>query len=54
MQRAAGGIRSSLGAEAAWWGDDVVATRSGGLSAGSRGYNWRALYPIHFRLVNLV
>ena len=41
MQHAAGGIRSSLGVEAARLGDDVVVTRSGGLSEESSGYNWR-------------
>ena len=30
--------------ETAWWGNSAVVTRSGGLSGGSRGYNWGALY----------
>ena len=35
------------GVEVAWWGDDAVVTRSGGLSRGSRGCNWRVLYFIY-------
>ena len=33
------------GVEAAWWGDDAVVTRSGGLSKRSTGYNWGVSYP---------
>ena len=32
--------------DTAWWGDDAVVTRSGGLSKGSRGYNLRVLCPM--------
>ena len=35
------------GVEAARWGDDAVVTLSGGLSKGSRAYNWRILCPIY-------
>ena len=35
------------GVEAAWWGDDAVVTRSGGLSRESRRYNWRVLCLIY-------
>ena len=48
---AAGGLRvesiPGWGVEAAWWSDGAVVTQSGGLSEGSRGYNWRVLYRIY-------
>ena len=38
---------SGWGVEAAWWGDDAVVTRSGGLSKGARGHNSGVFYLIY-------
>ena len=47
MWRVAGGIYSTLGVEAASWGDDAVVSRSGGFPRGSTGYAWSAWYTTY-------